>query len=108
MQAEEITNKISGFTSEIMKLQVREEAEMLPVLRDFIKSHLDKLEGIQFSTGNIDDQYAIEKATDDGEDILLDVFQTWDESEKEELVFTDLEYDQLKEIFIHLKIILNQ
>jgi hypothetical protein len=101
---EQIEKALAIYNQEMQDVIDREKAELVSPLIFLIKSKKDKLPGIQFSTGNLDDQYEVKRVEDD-ETLVL--FQTWNsstnEEEFEEMEITELSFDQMKEIFYALE-----
>lgn len=101
---EQIEKALAIYNEELQDVILREKEELLPQLILSIKGRRDKLPGVQFSTGNIDDMYEVKRV--EGDETLV-LFQTWNsptnEEEFEEMDIVDLSYDQLKEIFYALE-----
>lgn len=98
---EQIEKALAIYNEELQDVITREKEELLPQLILSIKGRRDKLPGVQFSTGNIDDQYEI-KSVEEDDNLIL--FQTWDDESNEEGIYlVELSYDQLKEIFYALE-----
>ncbi len=99
---EQIQKALDVYNAEIEAIIDKQKEVLKPELITNITLRKDELPGVQFSTGNIDDMYEIKKAeADEGGVEGLVVFQTWDNENEEEFVYTDeLSFDQLKEIFV--------
>jgi hypothetical protein len=97
----QIQEALDIYNKERQDIIDREKAELVRPLILSIKSQRDRLPGIQFSTGNLDDMYQI-KEVEDEETLVL--FQTWEgeSAEGEEMEITELSFDQMKEIFLEL------
>ena len=98
----EIATALQVYNQEIEDVIKKEKDILLPHIVESIKRQKDKLPGVQFSTGNIDDMYEIERVEDD----TLVLFQTWDfpaEEEFEEMEITELSFEQMKEVFYELE-----
>ncbi len=103
--SEEIQKALDVYNKEQQALVDKQQKELKPELISNITSKKNKLPGVRFSTGNIDDMYEIKKTEDDEEGVEgLVVYQTWGNENEEEFVYTDeLSFDQLKEIFFELE-----
>jgi len=98
---EQIEKALAIYNEEMQDVIVREKEELLSHIIASIKRQKDKLSGVQFSTGNIDDMYEVKRVEDDSNLIL---FQTWDdESNEEEMDIVELSFDQMKEVFYELE-----
>lgn len=98
---EEIQQALDIHNAEVQAKVEAMKKEVMPELITNLTSRKDELPGVQFSTGNIDDMYEIKKAeADEGGVEGLVVFQTWNNENEEEFLYTDeLSFDQLEEIF---------
>ena len=98
---EQIQQALDVYNAEIQAIVDKQKEELKPELITNLTLRKKELPGVQFSTGNIDDMYEIKKAeADEGGVEGLVVFQTWNNENEEEFLYTDeLSFDQLEEIF---------
>lgn len=101
---EQIQQALDIYNAEIQAIVDKQKEELKPELITNLIARKSELKGVEFSTGNIDDMYHIKKAeADEGGVEGLVVYQTWNNENEEEFLYTDeLSFEQLKEIFVSL------
>ena len=88
------------FNAKLSKIELEKETVMKPLYIEYINNNKDKLIGVRFPTGNIDDEYEVKEVEDD----TLILTQTWDGVDTEDIEIEELDISQLEIIHLMLSL----